>query len=132
MFNGRLDREIDLVTPMVTPLTYEGLINEIIGIENCRIKIDASIAGDEKDETGQATARPTNIVSSTIASSTSSKKSSPSATIASASEKVSVILDSNDLVFSEVRNLSIERLGESLEVNTCSWHDMINRDDSAR
>lgn len=111
-----------MVTPMVTPLTYEGLINEIIGIENCRIKIDASIAGEEKDEAGQATAHPTNIVSSST-SSTSTKKSTATSASAAAStgEKVSVILDSNDLVYSEVRNLSIERLGESF--NVCIFDD---------
>lgn len=27
-----LDRDVDLYSPMVTPLTYEGLIDEIIGI----------------------------------------------------------------------------------------------------
>lgn len=30
-----LDRHIDMVTPLLTQLTYEGLINELIGIKNC-------------------------------------------------------------------------------------------------
>jgi hypothetical protein len=29
-----IDREVDLVSPLVTPLTYEGLIDELIGIRN--------------------------------------------------------------------------------------------------
>jgi len=29
-----IDREVDLVSPLVTPLTYEGLVDELIGIRN--------------------------------------------------------------------------------------------------
>ena len=28
-----IDRNVDMVTPMVTPLTYEGLLDEVIGID---------------------------------------------------------------------------------------------------
>lgn len=31
-----LDRSIDLLSPLVTQLTYEGLIDEIYGINNCK------------------------------------------------------------------------------------------------
>ena len=31
-----IDRQVDLVTPMCTQLTYEGLIDEVIGIKNCK------------------------------------------------------------------------------------------------
>ena len=31
-----LDRTVDLVTPLSTQLTYEGLINEIYGIKHCQ------------------------------------------------------------------------------------------------
>jgi hypothetical protein len=31
-----IDREIDFVTPLMTQLTYEGLIDETIGIQNCK------------------------------------------------------------------------------------------------
>ena len=34
-----IDRDVDLITPMVTPLTYEALIDEIIGIESGAIKV---------------------------------------------------------------------------------------------
>lgn len=30
-----LDRQVDMVTPLLTQLTYEGLIDELIGIKNC-------------------------------------------------------------------------------------------------
>ena len=31
-----IDRGIDFVTPLLTQLTYEGLIDEIYGIKNCK------------------------------------------------------------------------------------------------
>lgn len=31
-----LDRQVDMVTPLLTQLTYEGLIDELIGIKSCR------------------------------------------------------------------------------------------------
>jgi len=30
-----IDREVDFVTPLLTQLTYEGLIDEVYGVENC-------------------------------------------------------------------------------------------------
>ncbi|SGY50537.1 BQ5605_C001g00894 [Microbotryum silenes-dioicae] len=38
-----LDRSVDLVTPMCTQLTYEGLIDEIIGIKNSHVDVDPSL-----------------------------------------------------------------------------------------
>ncbi len=37
-----LDRMVDPVSPLCTPLTYEGLIDELIGIQNTYVKIDIS------------------------------------------------------------------------------------------
>jgi hypothetical protein len=31
-----LDRSVDWVTPMCTQLTYEGMIDEFVGIKNCK------------------------------------------------------------------------------------------------
>ena len=45
----RIDREVDLVSPLVTPLTYEGLVDDIIGIDNGRIKLDAAVLGEQED-----------------------------------------------------------------------------------
>jgi vacuolar protein sorting-associated protein 33A len=32
-----LDRQTDMVTPLCTQLTYEGLVDEVIGIRNCSL-----------------------------------------------------------------------------------------------
>ncbi|SCZ99564.1 BZ3500_MvSof-1268-A1-R1_Chr3-1g06103 [Microbotryum saponariae] len=38
-----LDRSVDLITPMCTQLTYEGLIDEVIGIKNSHVDVDPSL-----------------------------------------------------------------------------------------
>ncbi len=30
-----LDRRVDMISPLLTQLTYEGLVDELIGIKNC-------------------------------------------------------------------------------------------------
>jgi hypothetical protein len=40
-----IDREIDFFTPLMTQLTYEGLIDEVFGIRNNQTEVDTSIVG---------------------------------------------------------------------------------------
>lgn len=34
-----LDRRVDMITPLLTQLTYEGLIDELLGIKNCKLSL---------------------------------------------------------------------------------------------
>ncbi|WFD02733.1 Vacuolar protein-sorting-associated protein 33 [Malassezia obtusa] len=40
-----LDRTVDVVTPLSTQLTYEGLIDEVLGVSNGFVEVDASWVG---------------------------------------------------------------------------------------
>lgn len=33
-----IDRRVDMITPLLTQLTYEGLIDELLGIKNCECR----------------------------------------------------------------------------------------------
>ncbi|KAL6545362.1 Vacuolar protein-sorting-associated protein 33 [Orobanche gracilis] len=48
-----LDREVDMVTPMCTQLTYEGLMDEglmqLLGVNNGAVELDASIMGVQQE-----------------------------------------------------------------------------------
>ncbi|XP_047047911.1 vacuolar protein-sorting-associated protein 33 homolog isoform X2 [Lolium rigidum] len=44
-----LDREVDMVTPMCSQLTYEGLLDELLEIHNGTVEVDASIMGAQQD-----------------------------------------------------------------------------------
>jgi hypothetical protein len=45
-----LDRKVVLVTPMVTPLTYEGLLDDTVGINVGHVQIDVNILNPDNDE----------------------------------------------------------------------------------
>jgi lysine-specific histone demethylase 1 len=40
-----IDREVDFVTPLLTQLTYEGLIDEMFGIQNNQTDVDSTVIG---------------------------------------------------------------------------------------
>nr|XP_048328181.1 vacuolar protein-sorting-associated protein 33 homolog isoform X1 [Ziziphus jujuba var. spinosa] len=44
-----IDREVDMVTPMCSQLTYEGLLDEFLGINNGSVELDASIMGLQQE-----------------------------------------------------------------------------------
>jgi hypothetical protein len=41
-----VDRESDLITPMCTQLTYEGLVDELFGIAHNHVDLDAELLGE--------------------------------------------------------------------------------------
>ncbi|XAR54464.1 hypothetical protein NMG60_11029606 [Bertholletia excelsa] len=45
-----LDREVDMVTPMCSQLTYEGLLDEFLHVSNGAAELDASIMGVQQQE----------------------------------------------------------------------------------
>lgn len=53
-----LDREVDMVTPLCSQLTYEGLLDEFLHINNGSVEIDASILGLQQE--GKKTKVPLN------------------------------------------------------------------------
>ncbi|CAL5209184.1 unnamed protein product [Lathyrus oleraceus] len=53
-----LDREVDMVTPLCSQLTYEGLLDEFLHINNGSVEIDGSILGLPQD--GKKTKVPLN------------------------------------------------------------------------
>lgn len=56
-----IDREVDFATVLLTQLTYEGLLDEIFGIQHNQAEIDSSIVGPAPgaQQAGKSTAAPT-------------------------------------------------------------------------
>uniref|UniRef100_A0A5B7BPV3 Vacuolar protein-sorting-associated protein 33 n=1 Tax=Davidia involucrata TaxID=16924 RepID=A0A5B7BPV3_DAVIN len=44
-----LDREVDMITPMCSQLTYEGLLDELLRVNNGAVELDASIMGVQQE-----------------------------------------------------------------------------------
>jgi len=74
-----IDREADMVTPLLSQLTYEGLIDESYGIQNSYIDVDPTIVGQQKG-----------------------------------GKKVKLALNSNDKLYSEIRDLHFRGIGPAL------------------
>ncbi|KAF9594287.1 hypothetical protein IFM89_028944 [Coptis chinensis] len=53
-----LDREVDMITPMCSQLTYEGLLDEILRVNNGSVEVDSSIMGAQQE--GKKTKVPLN------------------------------------------------------------------------
>jgi len=88
-----IDREVDMVTPMMTQLSFEGAIDELIGITNNAIELDAEIISPPPPP-GAQTDKPV-------------KKYPPG-------QKLKFMLTSNDALYYEMRHLNCLAIGKFL------------------
>ena len=109
-----LDREMDLVSPLLSPLTYEGLINDILGIENGSIRVKDELFGGDSGPPGAN--KDKDLPHDAGAEAASTKRE---ADLFSESVKykgtVKISLDNSDAIFTEIRNLSVQHLGTFLQ-----------------
>ncbi|KAL8719175.1 MAG: hypothetical protein Q9225_003796, partial [Loekoesia sp. 1 TL-2023] len=87
-----IDREIDMATPLLTQLTYEGLIDEMFGIKNNQAEIDTSIIGQAPGQQPKA----------------------PSGAPLQQSLKRKIQLDSSDKLYSQLRDANFSIVGPLL------------------
>lgn len=78
-----IDRDVDLVTPMLSMLTYEGFIDEVFGIKNSGISVDPEIIDPEKKDTNPAPSQE--------------DEDTPK-------KRVILSLNSNDKIYNEIRD----------------------------
>jgi hypothetical protein len=105
LFQYRLDREIELTSLFVTPLTYEGLIDEFLGIEHGHVNLDPGIIEDDTPEGGGIGGSGNN----------NTTKQLYHIVQTNSGNKFSFSLNNEDVMFSEIRNLSIDKLGAYLK-----------------
>lgn len=91
-----IDREVDFVTPLLTQLTYEGLIDELFGIQNNQTDVDSTIVG--------AAPQPGPQAGSTTA---------PTATDGQ-TRKRKIQLDGSDKLFAQLRDTNFAVVGTQL------------------
>jgi hypothetical protein len=88
-----IDREVDMVTPMLTQLTYEGLIDEVFGISNGVVELPPALAE---------------------ALSPSQPKEGESAASAPPKRSQRLPLNSNDKLYAELRDANFATIGPLL------------------
>jgi hypothetical protein len=89
-----IDREVDYATPLLTQLTYEGLIDETVGIQNNQADVDSSIVG--------VAPQPTQGSSKTVGPAPLQSK------------KRKILLDSSDNLYNQLRDVNFAIVGSLL------------------
>lgn len=121
-----LDRKVDLVTPMLTPLTYEGLIDDIIGIDTGYVQVDESIVDpdDTNDNDDDGKSKSSNYKKKSSSNpfdddnddddqQKEHKKINEKST--GKRNKVALALNGSDPLFAEVRTQHVEKFGSFLQ-----------------
>ncbi|ETO29315.1 hypothetical protein RFI_07811 [Reticulomyxa filosa] len=80
-----IDRTVDMITPLLSPRTYEGLLDKVFTINHSSISVPVSILGKSHQKQKQKD-----------------------------NESVSIVLNSSDTVFKQVRNVNFTYLGRIL------------------
>ncbi|GHJ87808.1 hypothetical protein NliqN6_4210 [Naganishia liquefaciens] len=95
-----IDRSVDWVTPMCTQLTFEGLLDEYVGVKNAHIEVDpALLSGNQADTTSS--------------SSTSGADSLARVNVPSKKRKHR-LSGTTDKVFADIRDLNFASVGARL------------------
>ncbi len=89
-----IDREVDYATPMLTQLTYEGLIDEVVGIQNNQADVDSSIVG--------------------VAPQAAPGSSKAVGTAPAQAKKRKILLDSSDKLYAQLRDTNFAIVGSLL------------------
>ncbi|GFF28230.1 vacuolar protein sorting-associated protein 33A [Aspergillus lentulus] len=90
-----IDREVDFGTPLLTQLTYEGLIDEFVGIKNNQADVDTAVVGANSVPQAQESSK------------------APQQTLKQG-QKRKIQLDSSDQLFSQVRDANFAIVGDIL------------------
>lgn len=129
-----LDRQVDLVTPLCTQLTYEGLIDEVLGIKNCELAAAVhSYCGCSLTHALRFAAHvdvDPSLINPTPTASTSSPAlggSSPAL-----SKKKKHLLSSTDLLFAELRDKNFSVVGSVLNRTARRLNDDYERRHQAK
>ncbi|KAI1815376.1 Sec1-like protein [Poronia punctata] len=91
-----IDREVDFVSPLLTQLTYEGLLDEVWGIQNNQADVDSTIVG--------ASSQPQSQGASAAANANANQ----------ASRKRKIQLDSSDKLYEGLRDTNFAVVGTML------------------
>ncbi|KAJ2936455.1 hypothetical protein H1R20_g632, partial [Candolleomyces eurysporus] len=97
-----LDRTVDLITPLLTQLTYEGLLDEMIGIKNSHVELPVALINPQASETAASS------------SSSASTSAAPIVNMKKDAKKKYHLTTSTDPLYAELRDLNFSSVGRKL------------------
>ncbi|RPD57126.1 Sec1-like protein [Lentinus tigrinus ALCF2SS1-6] len=99
-----LDRRVDMISPLLTQLTYEGLIDELIGIKNSHVELPVSLISPP------ATSQPDGSANAGA----SSSSVAPTISIAKEKKRKHHLTTATDSLLSELQDLNFSAVGKKL------------------
>ncbi|KAF8527685.1 Sec1-like protein [Gautieria morchelliformis] len=99
-----LDRQVDLVTPLLTQLTYEGLVDELLGIKNSQVELPTSLLSPPTDPNPAASTSSATPPSAPLPKGAKEKEK----------KKKHHLTAGNDPLFRELRDLNFAHVGRRL------------------
>ncbi|KAH7886208.1 Sec1-like protein [Phlebopus sp. FC_14] len=97
-----LDRHVDMITPLLTQLTYQGLIEELIGVKNCQVELPLSLVNPPAPVTSSTSNVSLPSTSATVTPVTNEKT------------KKYLLSTATDPLFAELRDLNFSSVGKRL------------------
>ncbi|EEB91605.1 hypothetical protein MPER_10010, partial [Moniliophthora perniciosa FA553] len=97
-----LDRRVDMITPLLTQLTYEGLIDELIGIKNAHVELPASLVS------------PPSATAASSSTQAAGPSTSPTNISIRRESKKKYHLSGSDTLFNDLRDLNFSMVGRKL------------------
>ncbi|KAM6498628.1 ATP binding protein [Amanita muscaria] len=97
-----LDRRVDMITPLLTQLTYEGLIDEVFNIRNSHVEVPASLLSPPVPQTGSSSAA------------TASSSSPAPVALKKDNKKKYHLTPSTDPLLAELKDLNFSAIGKKL------------------
>ncbi|KZT51079.1 Sec1-like protein [Calocera cornea HHB12733] len=98
-----VDRAVDMITPLCTQLTYQGLIDELVGIKNSYVEVDASLLSTAPQQMSGAPSLPAPGPTPALGPSSAQPK-----------KKKHLLQASSDAVFTDLRDENFSVVGAHL------------------
>ncbi|KAI0800664.1 Sec1-like protein [Fomes fomentarius] len=95
-----LDRRVDMISPLLTQLTYQGLVDELVGIKNSHVELPASLISPPVDASAGA--------ASTSAS------PAPAASLTKEKKRKHHLTTTTDSLLAELQDLNFSAVGKKL------------------
>ncbi|KAH8817722.1 ATP binding protein [Flagelloscypha sp. PMI_526] len=95
-----LDRKVDMITPLLTQMTYEGLIDEILCIKHSHVDLPASLVSSSQNPEPTPAAPPTTPATTSALQQMTKKKYH--------------LTPANDPLFKDLKDLNLSHVGKTL------------------
>ncbi|EJF67229.1 Sec1-like protein [Dichomitus squalens LYAD-421 SS1] len=100
-----LDRRVDMISPLLTQLTYEGLIDELIGLKNSHVEVSVSLVSPPPASNQPNASAAPNAASTSTATATSLTREK---------KRKHHLTTATDPLLAELRDLNFSAVGKKL------------------